>query len=82
MLMRLRIGRSHVFRSGVAAVGARHYIRCGECLFGCDHPHRLAYAERLSAAYHEIEAAVTDVLDRPTWDDQSQEWVVARGTID
>lgn len=40
--------------------------------------HRLAYAERLSAAYHEIEAAVTDVLDRPTWDDQTQEWVVAR----
>ena len=34
--------------------------------------HRLAYAERLSAAYHEIEAAVTDVLDRPTWDDQTQ----------
>ena len=33
--------------------------------------HRLAYAERLSAAYHEIEAAVTDVLDRPTWDDQT-----------
>ena len=40
--------------------------------------HRLAYAERLSAAYHEIEAAVTDVLDRPTWDDQTPEWVVAR----
>ena len=40
--------------------------------------HRLAYAGRLSAAYHEIEAAVTDVLDRPTWDDQTPEWVVAR----
>ncbi len=39
--------------------------------------HRLAYAERLAAAYHEIEAATTDVLERPTWDDQSEDWVVA-----
>ncbi len=39
---------------------------------------RLAYAERLAAAYHEIEAATTDVLDRPSWDDQSEDWVVAR----
>ena len=40
--------------------------------------HRLAYAERLAAAYHEIEAATQDVLDRPTWDDKSEDWVVAR----